>query len=191
MVIGSIGSATCVISPKVVKAVDQQQSAESGKAAKADVTLTIIGITVPDSDRPSKAKTGQDDSASKPTHPLRRILRSFGFASAGIANMIRYQTNAWVHLAATTVLVGLGIWLELNRIEICFLVIAAGFVWSMEAVNTAIELLADALHPEQHPLIGRAKDAAAGGVLLAAVTAALVGVMVLLPPLMARLGIYS
>lgn len=105
--------------------------------------------------------------------------------------MIRYQTNAWVHLAATTVLVGLGIWLELNRIEICFLVIAAGFVWSMEAVNTAIELLADALHPEQHPLIGRAKDAAAGGVLLAAVMAALVGVMVLLPPLMARLGIYS
>lgn len=105
--------------------------------------------------------------------------------------MIRHQTNAWVHLAATALLVGLGIWLEVNRIEICFLIVAAGLVWSMEAINTSIELLADALHPEQHPLVGRAKDAAAGAVLLAAVTAALVGVIVLLPPLLARFGFHS
>jgi len=160
-------------------------------AAKAEVTLTIIGAAVPNSDTPSQSKPAKVDSTPKRSSVLGRIVRSFGFASAGIADMIRHQTNAWVHLAASIILVGLGIWLEVNRIEICFLVISAGLVWSMEAVNTAIELLADALHPEQHPLVGRAKDAAAGGVLLAAVTAALVGVIVLLPPLLARLGIHS
>jgi diacylglycerol kinase (ATP) len=52
-----------------------------------------------------------------------------------------------------------------------------------------IELIADALNPEHHPIIGRAKDVAAGGVLLAAVAAAIVGVVVILPPLLVHLGL--
>ena len=122
-------------------------------------------------------------------HPLKRIMRSFSFAAAGIAYMIRHQTNAWVHLAATGVVIGLGLWLRLDRIECCFLVLATGLVWSMEAANSAIELLADAVHPAHHPLIGRAKDVAAGGVLLAAVAAAIVGVIVILPPFLVRVGL--
>jgi diacylglycerol kinase (ATP) len=56
-------------------------------------------------------------------------------------------------------------------------------VWSAEAFNTALEQLADALHPERHAGIGRAKDVAAGAVLIAAVGAAVIGVLVFVPHL--------
>jgi diacylglycerol kinase len=50
--------------------------------------------------------------------------------------------------------------------------------------------LADALHPQPHPLVGRAKDVAAGAVLLAAIAAALIGLLVLGPPLLVQLGVH-
>jgi diacylglycerol kinase (ATP) len=59
-------------------------------------------------------------------------------------------------------------------------------VWLGEALNTAVELLADAVSPTPHPLIGRAKDVAAGGVLLAAGAAVVIGLMVFIPYLTAQ-----
>jgi len=59
-------------------------------------------------------------------------------------------------------------------------------VWSAEAVNTALEFLVDALSPGDHPLAGQAKDLAAGAVLIAAVGAAVIGVLVLGPYLIER-----
>ncbi len=68
------------------------------------------------------------------------------------------------------------------------IIIASGVVLAAECLNSAIELLCDAVSPEEHPLIGRAKDAAAGAVLIASVAAAAVGVAVLLPPLLDIMG---
>ena len=62
-------------------------------------------------------------------------------------------------------------------------------VWAAEAVNTAIELLGDATSADPHPMIGRAKDAGAGAVLIAAIAAAAVGLIVLGPPLLSLVGI--
>ena len=56
-------------------------------------------------------------------------------------------------------------------------------VWAMEAMNTALELLADEISLEQRPRIGRAKDVAAFGVLAAAIVAVLIGLFVFLPHL--------
>jgi len=56
-----------------------------------------------------------------------------------------------------------------------------------EAFNTALESLADASVPEQHPLVARAKDSAAAAVLLAAIAAATIGLLVLGRPLFVRL----
>ena len=61
--------------------------------------------------------------------------------------------------------------------------LSIGIVLGAEGFNTALESLADAVHPEQHPLVGRAKDAAAGAVLLAAIAAIVVGILVFLPKL--------
>jgi diacylglycerol kinase len=65
---------------------------------------------------------------------------------------------------------------------------AITIVWAMEAVNTAVERLADAAVPEIHPLIAQAKDAAAGAVLIAVLGAVVVGLLVLGPPLLGKLS---
>ncbi|MBW2272906.1 MAG: diacylglycerol kinase family protein [Deltaproteobacteria bacterium] len=115
-------------------------------------------------------------------------VRSFGYAFAGIRALLRTQHNARIHGAASVVVVAAGFWLGLGVTEWCMVVLAMALVWSAEALNTALELLADALAPDHNPLVGRAKDMAAGGVLLAALGAAAVGVMVFLPRLLERLG---
>jgi diacylglycerol kinase len=80
--------------------------------------------------------------------------------------------------------VALGLWLDLSRGDWCWLVVAIAMVLAAECMNTALESLADAALPEPHPLVGRAKDAAAGAVLCAALGAAGIGLLVLGPPLL-------
>jgi diacylglycerol kinase (ATP) len=90
---------------------------------------------------------------------------------------------------ATALVVGLGMLFPISALEWCALILAIALVWIAEALNTSIEFLADALSPEHHPMVGKAKDAAAGGVLLAAIAAAAVGFIVLGPHCLAFLGL--
>lgn len=108
-------------------------------------------------------------------------VRSFGFAGAGLALVIRTQQNAWIHALATVLVLGLAAFFSVSRLEWCALIISIAIVWSAESMNTALELLADAVNGDPHPLIGRAKDAAAGAVLVVAAAAATVGFIVLGP----------
>jgi diacylglycerol kinase (ATP) len=112
--------------------------------------------------------------------------RSIGCALAGIVDLVRTQRNAWVHLAATVCVLLEACLLRLSAGEWCWLSIAIGAVWIAEALNTAVELLADAVlpRPPLHPLVGRAKDVAAGGVLLAAITASAIGACIFVPHLL-------
>lgn len=112
---------------------------------------------------------------------LVRLLKSFVYALQGMAMLVRTQPNARIHLLATLLVCGAGFYFGLSRMEWLWVVVAMVLVWSAEAFNTAVEQLADTLHPEQHPGIGRAKDAAAAGVLIAAMGAAVIGVLVFLP----------
>ncbi len=113
------------------------------------------------------------------------MLKSFRHAARGVATLVATQSNARVHLAVTVVVAFLGFWLALTPSEWCWLVIAAALVWTAEAMNTAVELLGDLVSGgEQHAVVGKAKDVAAAGVLLAAMGAALIGVIILLPQLM-------
>jgi diacylglycerol kinase (ATP) len=61
-------------------------------------------------------------------------------------------------------------------------------VWTAEALNTALEFLADAASPEFHPLVGHAKDVAAGAVLISAAGAVVIGLLVLGPHVIALVG---
>jgi diacylglycerol kinase (ATP) len=119
---------------------------------------------------------------------IRARLESFRHAGAGVRHLLATQHNARIHLGFTLGVVAAGLVLGVSRLEWCALVLAIGLVWATEALNTALESLADALRPDPHPLVGRAKDAAAGGVLLAALAAAGVGLLVLGPHLLAWLG---
>jgi diacylglycerol kinase len=110
-----------------------------------------------------------------------RLLKSFAFALQGVAFLVRTQANARIHLLATLLVCAAGLWLGLGRMEWLWIIVAIALVWSAEAFNTALEQLADALHPGRHPGVGRAKDLAAGAVLIAALAAAAIGVLVFLP----------
>ncbi|MCW5875603.1 MAG: diacylglycerol kinase family protein [Anaerolineales bacterium] len=114
---------------------------------------------------------------------LRERLASFGPAFSGMAHVLRTQPNAWVHAAVTIAVAALGWVLGLGIRDWALLVLAIGLVWVAEFVNTALEALVDLASPRRHPLARAAKDAAAAAVVLAALTATLLGLLVLGPPL--------
>ncbi len=111
-------------------------------------------------------------------------IRSFRFAGRGMGLTLRSQHNAWIHAAATVAVVIAGYLLGISRTEWCLIVLACAAVWTAEALNTAFEFLADATTREFHPLVGQAKDVAAGAVLVTALAALIVGVLVFGPYLM-------
>lgn len=118
---------------------------------------------------------------------LERRLESFGFAFTGLIQLFRSQVNARIQAAVALLVVVMGFFLGLPARDWAALVLAISLVLALEAVNTAIEALADRVAPDVHPLVARCKDAAAAAVLIAAVGAALVGLLLLGPPLLARL----
>lgn len=121
-----------------------------------------------------------------PPFSIAARARSFRYAARGIVSLLRSQHNAWIHAAASAAVVALGFYVGLSRSEWCLVVLAMALVWSAEAVNTAFEALCDVASPDLHPLVERAKDVAAGAVLLAAAGAAVVGVLVFGPHLLRR-----
>ena len=110
---------------------------------------------------------------------------SFKYAMRGVVVMLREQHNARIHLLATVVVILAGWGCAISRNEWMAVFLAVGGVWMAEALNTALEYIADALHPEQHPLIRNAKDVAAAAVLVFALCAAVVGWLVFGPHLLA------
>ena len=107
------------------------------------------------------------------------FLQTFRYAFRGIATMLRTERNARIHALATVLVISFGLGLGIERWEWIALVLAASLVWATEAVNTAFEALCDVVSPEQDPGVERAKDVAAGAVLLAAIGALMVGILVL------------
>ncbi len=115
---------------------------------------------------------------TKPFQVTSRI-RSFAFAFNGLWIMLKSQHNAWIHAAASVVVISAGFFLGISAFEWCCLVLAIMAVWTAEALNTAFEFLADVASPEFHPLVKNAKDVAAGAVLISAIGAAIIGLLVL------------
>ena len=122
-----------------------------------------------------------------PTPSLGRTLRSFGFAGAGLSYLVRTQPNFRVHLAAAVSVVGTALGVGATAVELAVLVLAIGLVMVGEAFNTALEAVVDLASPTIHPLARIAKDVAAAGVLIAAAMAAVAGLVILGPRLLALL----
>jgi diacylglycerol kinase (ATP) len=110
-------------------------------------------------------------------------LRSVRYALQGIATMLRSQHNAWIHAAATVLVIALGVACRLSTAEWCWIVLAIVAVWTAEALNTAFEFLTDVASPTFHPVAGKAKDVAAGAVLITAIGATVIGLLVFGPHL--------
>jgi diacylglycerol kinase (ATP) len=121
--------------------------------------------------------------ATLPAFSTLARVRSFVYAGRGIRAMVTSQHNAWIHAVATFAAVGLGLSLRIPRLEWLALVFAIVSVWTAEAINTALELLCDVASPDFHPLVAKAKDVAAGAVLICAVGAGVTGLLVFGPRL--------
>lgn len=106
---------------------------------------------------------------------------SFKFAFAGIAAFFKQEHNARIHLAATIVVIALAIIFHVSSIEAIALTLAIGFVWSAEIFNTSIEKIMDFISTEKNSKIKFIKDVSAAAVLVAAITALIIGCIVFIP----------
>ena len=121
------------------------------------------------------------------SHFLRSRARSFRYAFAGWWHVIRTQRNAWIHAVVSVAVVALGLWLELPPRDWAVIVLAMAQVWTAEFLNTALEAVVDLASPQKHELARVGKDVGAAAVLIAAGSSAIIGLLVLGPPLWARL----
>ncbi|MCS6929949.1 MAG: diacylglycerol kinase family protein [Saprospiraceae bacterium] len=117
-------------------------------------------------------------------------LRAFQDAFRGILDLIQTQRNARIHALAASLVTFSGFWLGLSLLEWAAVVLCIAMVFALEAVNTALEYLTDLISPAYHPIAGKAKDTAAGAVLLGALGAAVVGVLIFGPKIATTLKIF-
>lgn len=108
---------------------------------------------------------------------------AFRYAFAGWWFVIRTQRNAWIHAVATAAVLVISFWLRLSLLEWAVILLAVAMVWLAEFLNTALEAVVDLASPQQHELAKVGKDVGAAAVLITAASSALIGLLVLGPPL--------
>lgn len=111
------------------------------------------------------------------------LWQSFRCAFAGVRDVIKNGRNAKIQVVIATAVVIASLWLPLSKLDWAVLSLTIGAVIAGEALNSAIELVVDLVSPDHHELARRAKDAAAGAVLILAIVAVVVGGLILGPPL--------
>lgn len=112
---------------------------------------------------------------------IKERLRSFRYAFRGIWFLIREEHNFRIHLAATVVVVFLGLYFDVSDRDWLWLVLCIGMVLTAEGFNSTIEKLVDLKQPDHDPKAGRIKDLAAGAVLLLAFTSLTIGIIIFWP----------
>jgi diacylglycerol kinase (ATP) len=118
---------------------------------------------------------------------LRSRARSFRYAFSGWWFVIRTQRNAWIHMVVSVMVVVVGFWLHLEARDWAMIVFSIALVWTAEFLNTALEAVVDLASPHHHRLARVGKDVGAAAVLIAALGSALIGFLILGPPLWERL----
>lgn len=112
------------------------------------------------------------------------MMKPFLYAIAGVVAAVKGERNMRIHLVAAFAAVSLGAWLGLSACEWAAVVVCCALVMSLECLNTAVEAAVDLASPEIHPLAKKAKDCAAGAVLIAAIGSSVVGCIVFAPKLL-------
>jgi diacylglycerol kinase (ATP) len=107
--------------------------------------------------------------------------QSFKYAFEGISSFFKTQPNAFIHLLFTVIVFIAIFFLNIPLHEIIILVLVIGFVWVAEIFNTVIESIMDHVSPDKHPSVKYIKDVSAAAVLVAALTAAVVGLLIFIP----------
>jgi diacylglycerol kinase len=112
---------------------------------------------------------------------LKRFLKSFNYASRGMAYLFKSQLNARVELAIAGFVILTGLYFGISSAEWIIVLLCIALVLSLESVNTAIEILADKVEANHNWEIGVIKDIAAGAVLIASIVSAIIGFIIFVP----------
>ena len=118
---------------------------------------------------------------ARPGFTVAARLRSLRHGGRGLLFLARSEHNAWLHLTATVAVIGAGLALRLDNVDWRWIAAAVLWVWSAEALNTAVERICNLVSPEPDERIRIVKDVAAGSVLVSAIGAALIGAFTFLP----------
>ena len=121
---------------------------------------------------------------------LKSRALSFRHAFSGWWFVIRTQRNAWIHAMVSVAVITISAWMQLSTHDWAIIIIAIAMVWTAEFLNTALEVVVDLASPQHHRLAKVGKDVGAAAVLIAATSAAVIGFLILGPPLWTRLNQY-
>ena len=108
-------------------------------------------------------------------------FKSLGFALKGAIKLITTEHSVMVQFSVALLLIFAGFYYNITSTEWLIQTLAIGLVLSIEGINTAVEKVADFIHPDYHERIGFIKDIAAGAVFFVALTAVIIGIMIYLP----------
>jgi diacylglycerol kinase (ATP) len=115
-------------------------------------------------------------------------IHSFSHAFAGMEYVLKTQKNAYIHTIATISVILMALWLEISAVPFAVLILTIGTVWTAEFINTSLEAVVDLASPEKHPLAKVGKDVGAAAVLIAAISSVIIGIIILGPAFLSKLG---
>ncbi|MBM7543203.1 diacylglycerol kinase family protein [Amphibacillus cookii] len=107
-----------------------------------------------------------------------------GYAVNGLKYALKHEINMRVHFLITSMVIIFGFLFSISIVEWVLLILTIGLVLTAEVFNTAVEVMLDYLAPDWHPTAGVIKDLTAGGVLIASVIAAVIGLIIFFPKVM-------
>ncbi len=113
---------------------------------------------------------------------------SFGYALAGWLYMLRRQKNTRIQSIASILVIAIALWLQISALELALIVLTITIVWMAEFLNAAVEAVIDLSSPEFHPMAKVGKDVASAAVLLGVIASIIIGLLILGPPLVAKLS---
>ena len=112
---------------------------------------------------------------------MKKRIRSFVYAGRGIRLVFSSEANMKIHIVVATLVVICGFIFNINTTEWIACLLCIGLVFGAEMINTAIENVVDLASPDYQELAGKAKDIAAGAVLICAIVSVIIGILIFLP----------
>lgn len=111
-------------------------------------------------------------------------FKSIGYAFKGLLILIKTEASIQIQFFIAILVIIAGFYFEISKIEWMIQISIIGLVMSIEGINTAIEYIADFVHPEHHHKIGLIKDVAAGAVFIASIVAVIIAGIIYIPKLL-------
>ena len=124
---------------------------------------------------------------NKEKFSIKKRIKSFSYAFAGLKVLFREEHNSWIHATATVLVVAAGFLFRISYMEWIAILIVIGMVFSAEIINSSLERTADFVKAERDDRKRDIKDLGAAAVLVCAIIAAIVGIIIFLPKILSLL----